>query len=285
MAANNLSHVITVIHGKIEDIDLPEKVDLIISEPMGVLLVHERMIESFLLARDRFLKPKVAALCPPSCMFPSRSCIYLSPFTDSQGFIDMMGKARFWEQSDFFGVNLDSLRETSILHYFTQPVVGNFDAKTLMSPGPLSHALDFTRMSLDALYEIEIPLDFELCYTGLVHGLAGWFDVDFMGSSVIMKLTTSPAMDQTHWHQIRFFLPQPIAVNAGDRLVGSMKMRVNGKRSYDIDLHLALASNPTLIHRNYAYALHEQQYNYSTATYPDTSAFRPEYVNLYGKEQ
>ena len=30
-----------------EDIDLPEKVDVIISEPMGFLLVHERMLEVF----------------------------------------------------------------------------------------------------------------------------------------------------------------------------------------------------------------------------------------------
>jgi len=32
-------------------LDLPEKVDMIISEPMGIMLVNERMLESYLHAR------------------------------------------------------------------------------------------------------------------------------------------------------------------------------------------------------------------------------------------
>ena len=33
------------------------KVDVLISEPMGTFLVNERMIETYLYARDHFLKP------------------------------------------------------------------------------------------------------------------------------------------------------------------------------------------------------------------------------------
>lgn len=36
---NGFSHVITVIKGKVEDIELPEKVDVIISEWMGYFLL------------------------------------------------------------------------------------------------------------------------------------------------------------------------------------------------------------------------------------------------------
>jgi histone-arginine methyltransferase CARM1 len=49
---------ITVIKGKVEDIELPEKADILISEPMGTLLVNERMLESYVIARDRFMTPK-----------------------------------------------------------------------------------------------------------------------------------------------------------------------------------------------------------------------------------
>lgn len=31
--------------------------DVLVSEPMGTLLVNERMLETYLYARDRFLKP------------------------------------------------------------------------------------------------------------------------------------------------------------------------------------------------------------------------------------
>lgn len=44
-----------MIPGKIEEISLPEKVDVIISEPMGYMLFNERMLETFLHAK-KFLK-------------------------------------------------------------------------------------------------------------------------------------------------------------------------------------------------------------------------------------
>lgn len=54
--ANNLQSKIQVIAGKIEEIDLPEKVDIIISEPMGYMLYNERMLETYLHAK-KWLKP------------------------------------------------------------------------------------------------------------------------------------------------------------------------------------------------------------------------------------
>ena len=56
MAANNLQHVIQVVAGKVEEISLAEKVDMIISEPMGYMLYNERMLETYLHAK-KWLKP------------------------------------------------------------------------------------------------------------------------------------------------------------------------------------------------------------------------------------
>lgn len=56
MDANNLGDKIFVVPGKIEEIDLPEKVDVIISEPMGYMLYNERMLETYLHAK-KWLKP------------------------------------------------------------------------------------------------------------------------------------------------------------------------------------------------------------------------------------
>eukprot|EP00911_Craspedida_sp_UC1_P001122 UC1_evm1s844 len=41
---NGLEGIVEVIHGKMEDITLPEHVDTIISEWMGFYLVHESML-------------------------------------------------------------------------------------------------------------------------------------------------------------------------------------------------------------------------------------------------
>ena len=52
-----MDHVIKVLSGKIEEIELPEKVDMIISEPMGYMLLNERMLETYLHAK-KWLKPE-----------------------------------------------------------------------------------------------------------------------------------------------------------------------------------------------------------------------------------
>lgn len=54
---NGLQDVITLYRGKIEEIKLPCKVDIIISEWMGYFLLYEAMLDSVLVARDRFLAP------------------------------------------------------------------------------------------------------------------------------------------------------------------------------------------------------------------------------------
>lgn len=53
---NMLADQIVVISGKIEEIELPEMVDIIVSEPMGYMLFNERMLETFIHAK-KWLKP------------------------------------------------------------------------------------------------------------------------------------------------------------------------------------------------------------------------------------
>lgn len=71
---NGFAGVVEVIQGKIEEVELPQKVDVIISEPIGFLLVHERMLESYIVARERFLKPA-------GLMMPTTGSIVLAPMT------------------------------------------------------------------------------------------------------------------------------------------------------------------------------------------------------------
>ncbi len=116
--ANGYSDVIEIIRGKLEEITLPEKVDLIISEPLGFLLVHERMIESYVRARDLFLKEG-------GLMFPSTGSIIFAPLTDDALHKEQLTKINFWKNDNFYGVNLSCLESDAYEEYFSQPVVGN----------------------------------------------------------------------------------------------------------------------------------------------------------------
>ena len=72
-----LGHVIKVIQGVIETVNIPEKVDIIISEWMGYFLLRESMLDSVLVARDKFLKPGGA-------LYPSHARLYFAPIRSGQ---------------------------------------------------------------------------------------------------------------------------------------------------------------------------------------------------------
>lgn len=55
---NNYADKVTIIKGKVEEIDLPvDKVDIIVSEWMGYFLFYESMLDTVIYARDKWLVP------------------------------------------------------------------------------------------------------------------------------------------------------------------------------------------------------------------------------------
>ncbi|KAL7019431.1 hypothetical protein ACKWTF_011121 [Chironomus riparius] len=231
VAANNLGDRITVIAGKIEEIDLPEKVDIIISEPMGYMLYNERMLETYLHAK-KWLKPN-------GKMFPSRGDLHVAPFCDEALYIEQYNKANFWYQTSFHSVDLSSLREAAMKEYFRQPIVDTFDIRICQAKS-IRHVVDFLQAEEEDLHKIEIPLEFHMLETGTCHGLAFWFDVEFCGSSQSVWLSTSPTEPLTHWYQVRCLLQNPIFVKQGQLLTGRVLLIANKRQSYDVTIELTL---------------------------------------------
>ena len=78
VANNGLADSVTIIRGKIEEIQLPvEKVDVIISEWMGYCLFYESMLDTVLYARDKWL-------APTGLMFPDKATLYVCAIEDRQ---------------------------------------------------------------------------------------------------------------------------------------------------------------------------------------------------------
>jgi len=218
-----------VLPGKIEEIELPEKVDCIISEPMGYMLYNERMLESYLHAK-KWLKPG-------GKMFPSRGDLHVAPFTDEALFLEQQNKAAFWQQTSFHGVNLSCLKNVALKEYFRQPIVDTFDVRICLAKST-KHCVDFITASEFDLHEINIPVCFEILKTGTVHGLAFWFDVAFEGSSSTIWLSTSPTEPLTHWYQVRCLIEEPILCVQGQLLKGKVVLQANKRQSYDVLIEL-----------------------------------------------
>ncbi|XP_063175328.1 histone-arginine methyltransferase CARM1-like isoform X3 [Chroicocephalus ridibundus] len=186
--SNNLSDKITVLSGKIEEISLPESVDVVISEPMGYMLFNERMLESYLHAK-KWLNSN-------GMMFPTYSDIHLAPFSDEQLYMEHYSRANFWYQECFYGVNLSSLRSAAVDEYFRQPIVDTFDVRILMAR-TVKYTVNFMEAAEEDLHRVEIPFVFQMMQSGLIHGLAFWFDVAFVGSLQSYDIQIVAMVDQT----------------------------------------------------------------------------------------
>ncbi|XP_046405920.1 histone-arginine methyltransferase CARMER isoform X3 [Ischnura elegans] len=234
--ANNLKGKIVVIAGKIEEIEIPESVNVIISEPMGYMLYNERMLETYLHAKKWLL--------PNGRMFPSRGDLHIAPFSDDTLYMEQFNKANFWYQQCFHGVDLSSLRQAAMKEYFRQPIVDTFDIRICMAKS-LRHSVDFQLANEIDLHKIEIPLEFHLLDSGTVHGLAFWFDVAFIGSSQTIWLSTAPTESLTHWYQVRCLLETPIFVKQGQLLTGRVLLLANKRQSYDVTIELCVEGTGT----------------------------------------
>uniref|UniRef100_A0A8C1D7W8 Histone-arginine methyltransferase CARM1 n=1 Tax=Cyprinus carpio carpio TaxID=630221 RepID=A0A8C1D7W8_CYPCA len=225
--SNRLSERVVVIPGKVEEVSLPEQVDIIISEPMGYMLFNERMLESYLHAK-KYLKPN-------GKMFPTIGDVHLAPFTDEQLYMEQFTKANFWYQPSFHGVDLSALRGAAVDEYFRQPIVDTFDIRILMAKS-VKYTVNFLEAKEEDLYKIEIPFKFHMMHSGLVHGLAFWFDVAFIGSVMTVWLSTAPTEPLTHWYQVRCLLQSPLFAKAGDTMSGTAHLIANKRQSYDISI-------------------------------------------------
>jgi len=68
--------VITLVKGKLEEAELPiQEFDIIISEWMGYFLLYESMLDTVLLARDKYLKPG-------GMIFPDNASMYICAIED-----------------------------------------------------------------------------------------------------------------------------------------------------------------------------------------------------------
>ncbi|CAB4055803.1 CARM1 [Lepeophtheirus salmonis] len=193
---NKVDNVIQVIPGKIEEIELLEPVDMIISEPMGYMLLNERMLETYLHAK-KWLKKD-------GKMFPSRGDLHVAPFTD---------EALYFEQ-----INKSALRE-----YFRQPIVDTFDVRICLAKTQ-RHIIDFHKAEESDLYRIDIPLEFHILQSGMIH---------------------APTEPLTHWYQVRCLLETPIFAKQGQMVTGRVLMVANTKQSYDVTIECKIMGTDT----------------------------------------
>ncbi|KAI9306697.1 S-adenosyl-L-methionine-dependent methyltransferase [Cunninghamella echinulata] len=215
---NGLDHIITLVQGKVEEIDIPVKqVDIIISEWMGYFLLFEAMLDSVLVARDRWLAPN-------GIMAPSHTRILMAALDDEDLKDD---RVNFW--NDVYGFKMTAMKEPVINEALIDFVKSSTVISDLVTLKDL-YLQTITTQKLDFVTKFEMVVKRD----GTIYAFGGWFDTWFTrdGHPIPLTqaeqrvdgeifLTTGPFGEDTHWKQTIFILETPLQVKQGSRIIGT----------------------------------------------------------------
>ncbi|XP_008785266.2 protein arginine N-methyltransferase PRMT10 [Phoenix dactylifera] len=234
--ANNVGDIVEVVESSMEDVVLPEKVDVIISEWMGYFLLRESMLDSVICARDRWLKPD-------GIMYPSHARMWIAPIRSGLGdqkMNDLECAMNDWynfveETETHYGVNMNVLTKPYHAehekYYLKTSSWSNLHPNQVIGTPSIIKEIDCLMATVDEIRNVtsKFSLSINMDRTRL-SGFAGWFDVHFRGSVQNpamheIELTTAPSVDNTtHWGQQVFLLHPPPRVHEGDRVMISFLM-------------------------------------------------------------
>ena len=227
---NDLQDKITVIQQPVEEVILNCRyVDVIISEWMGFYLLHESMLDSILVARDKWLSPN-------GIILPSHACLYIAPVAMKKYHNEHFA---YWK--NVYGFDFSPAIPLALEKFFKQPIIEVVKEDQLMSSPQKILDIDLKTVTLSEVQSLRKELHFKIEKSGSLHGFVSWFDVVFLdpkgkGPKSKLVLSTSPCSELTHWKQTVFFLPSPLLVDANDSIPCNLTLFQDpaNKRHYNI---------------------------------------------------
>ncbi|QDS75594.1 hypothetical protein FKW77_006310 [Venturia effusa] len=222
VAVNGMSDKITLLQGKMEEVELPfPKVDIIISEWMGYFLLYESMLDTVLYARDKYLAPK-------GLIFPDKATIYMAGIEDGEYKEEKIG---FWD--NVWGFDYTPLKATAM----TEPLVDTVDMKAVVTDPTAVITFDLYTVKPEDL-AFKVPFTLAARRNDFVHAIIAWFDIEFAACHKPIKFSTGPHTKYTHWKQTVFYLKDVLTVDTGEKIKGLLTNSPNEKNRRDLDIKI-----------------------------------------------
>ncbi len=201
IARDNGIDGITFIEQHSRTVELPEPVDVIVSECFGPMAIGGSMIPAVIDLRDRFGKPGVRVV-------PGTVTLVVAPVEVPEMYehVAAFTKPRF-------GLAWNAAHRLAINNVYNTVV----SPEALIAPAHAMHTVDLLRDQWTG--RIEGRATWRASRAGLVHGLGGWFEADLGGS---VTLSTAPSAPATIWRQVVFPLPEPMRVERDTEITATL---------------------------------------------------------------
>ncbi|KAJ1942470.1 Nuclear SAM-dependent mono-and asymmetric methyltransferase, partial [Kickxella alabastrina] len=217
---NGLSDKITLLKGKMEEVILPySKVDIIISEWMGYFLLYESMLDTVLLARDKYLQPG-------GMIFPDTATMVISTIEDGDYKEE---KLNFW--SDVYGFKMSCIRDAAM----KEPLVDTVEPRFVNSSQCVFKTIDILTVKKEDL-TFNVPFEITVERDDYVHAFISWFDIEFRACHKPVTFSTGPFAKYTHWKQTVFYTKDTMTVCKGDVIKGTIECAPNAENPRDLDI-------------------------------------------------
>ncbi len=228
IASNHLEDRIEVMQSDLEDVDLPEQVDVILSEWMGGLGVDENMLAPLVIARDRWLKPG-------GIIVPGRVTAMLAP----AHVLDLEEGLDHW-RSRPHGVDLSVIAGITANETFATQAELELD--DLIAKPQIMWTHDAYTCSLEeADRSFQTKLRFEAARDGKISGFATWFTADMAEGITLTNAVGAPA---THWGRLLFPITETIAVAKGTRIEVELRCEPSAPGSCEFYWATRIADRP-----------------------------------------
>ncbi|XP_076618862.1 arginine methyltransferase 3 [Colletes latitarsis] len=205
---NNLSDIITLKKGRLEDINLDEEnVDAIVSEWMGYFLLYEGMLDTVIYARDHYL-------APDGILLPNRCTLNIVGSGDTRRYVELID---YW--SNVYGFKMSCMKAEVV----REPNIEICVADELITSTVEIQAFDLYKVTTDCV-NFASPFELTVKKTGSLTAIVGFFDIFFDLDNPV-HFSTGPHSTPTHWKQTVFSLSEPISITEGEVLNGKIICR------------------------------------------------------------
>jgi len=171
---NGFADVITLIQGKVEEVELEvDKVDIIISEWMGYFLLYENMLETIIHARDKWLKPD-------GLIFPDKATLYICGIEDAD-YKDE--KIHYW--NNVWGFDMSCIKDIAI----QEPLVDTVNSHTVVTDS-------YPILTINVMKATKEVTKFTSYFkivahrNDLVHAYVCYFDIHFTQGDHVVSFST-----------------------------------------------------------------------------------------------
>lgn len=194
---NGFSDRVVFVRGASREIDLPERVDAIVTDTFGPCGLQSGGLGALIDARERFLKPGAIVI-------PGALDVVVAPVELPVTYQEVV---EFWN-GERHGIDLSALKALAVNGYHGVSV----ERRALLAEPVVAAHLEFGRLdSAHFAGEREVAIE----RAGTCHGLCVWFQATLVNE---LSVGNRPETTSTNYQQGFFPVAQPTAVEEGDRL-------------------------------------------------------------------